>query len=147
MMEKKQLKIMRADIDLGGCTLQAYRDDANRDVVVIVPSNPAEMMTLGHSGPETFYAEAGAHVLVNKEGMSSATIYFMIGKRRPRVNLFNSGGDVCVINNIHDEISVAAYGYDVEVKPDTTLYSHDDCERMSEYDKVYSLLTLLDDAR
>lgn len=146
MMKKKELKIMRADIDLGGCTLQAYRDDANRDVVVIVPSKSIDILTVGHTGPENFYATAGAHVLVNRAGLRTAAIYFTAGKSKRCVNMFAKDGDVSVSAQNHDERRYNRYEYDVEVKPDTPLYSHDDCERMSEYDKVYSLLTR-DDAR
>ena len=141
MMEKKQLKIMRADIDLGGCTIKAYRDDANRDFVVIVPSKSIDILTLGHNGPENFYATADAHVLVNRAGLRTAAIYFTAGKSKRCVNMFTKDGDVSVIAQNHDEQRYTRRGYDVEVKPDTPLYSHDDCERMSEYDKVYFLLT------
>lgn len=141
MMKTKELKIMRADIDLGGCTLQAYRDDANRDVVVIVPSKSIDILTVGHNGPENFYATANAHVLVQRAGLRTAAIYFTAGKSKRCVNMFTNDGDVSVIAQNHDEQRYTRRGYDVEVKPDTPLYSHDDCERMSEYDKVYFLLT------
>lgn len=141
MMKKKQIKIMRADIDLGGCALKAYRNDAEHGVVVIVPSKPLEIMTMGHDGPEDFYAQDDAHVLVKREGLRSAVIYVMFGKSTRCVNLFTAEDDVSVITRYEDEFNFTRCGYDVEVKPDTPLYSHDDCERMSEYDKVYFLLT------
>lgn len=141
MMKKKQLKIMRADIDLGCCTIKAYRDDANRDVVIIVPNKALEIMTIGHDGPEDFYAQADAHVLVKREGLRSAVIYVMFGKSTRCVNLFTAEDDVSVITRYEDEFNFTRCGYDVEVKPDAPLYSHDDCERVSEYDKVYFLLT------
>lgn len=140
-MKNNPIKIMRADIDLGGCTLQAYRDDANRDVVVIVPSKPVDILIIGHNGTENFYATADAHVLVIREELRTAAIYFTAGKSKRCVNMFTKDGDVSVIAQNHDEQRYTRSGYDVEVKPDTPLYSHDDCERMSEYDKVYFLLT------
>lgn len=141
MLKKKQLKIMRADIDLCGCTLQAYRDDAEHGVVVIVPSKSIDIMTVGVNGPEDYYAEAGAHVVVKRSGLQSAIMYVMVGKEKRAVNLFSNYGDVSVIAQNHDEQRYTRSGYDVEVKPDTHLYSHDDCERMYEYDKVCFLLT------
>ena len=141
MMENKPIKIMRADIDLGGCVLRAYRDDANHDVVVIVPDKNIDIMTLGLNGPEDYYAKAGAHVVVNRSGLESAIMYIMVGKEKRAVNLFSNYGDVRIMRTIQDEMNVCCSEYDVEVKPDTPLYSHDDCERTSEYDKVCSLLT------
>lgn len=141
MMENKPIKIMRADIDLGGCVLHSYRDDANHDVVVIASSKPVDILVIGHTGPENFYARSGAHILVNRAGLRSAAMYFTAGKRKRCVNMFTKEGDVSVISQNHDETRYTRIGYDVEVKPDTPLYSHDDCERTSEYDKVYSLLT------
>lgn len=145
MMKKKQLKIMRADIDLGAfslknCTIRAYRDDAYRSVVVFVPSKAIDVMLLGHYGTECFYVEADAHVLIKRSDLVGSLICVTSGNNSRSIDLFEDAG-ACVIRRLHDETAISAFGYDVEVKPDTPLYSHDDCERMSEYDKVYFLLT------
>lgn len=145
MMKKKELKIMRADIDLGAfslknCTIRAYRDDADRSVVVFVPSKAVDVIVLGHNGTECFYVEADAHVLIKRDYLFDSLICVTSGNNSRSIDLFEDTG-ACVVRRLHDETAINAYGYDVEVKPDTPLYSHDDCERMSEYDKVYFLLT------
>lgn len=145
MVKNKPIKIMRADIDLGAfslknCTILAYRNDADISVVVFVPSKSIDVMLLGHNGTECFYVEADAHVLIKRADLVGSLICVTSGNNSRSIDLFEDAG-ACVIRRLHDETTINAFSYDVEVKPDTPLYSHDDCERMSEYDKVYFLLT------